>query len=320
MDTDKINWTNLTTRDIIERNRIFMDAASAMPQLRLGGLTVKINIFHDTISQRNLSTGFHYHPDYEMSFMTEGSMEYRFDHHIAMLDSESQNWVFIPAGVNHCRVVTSTPSLVTGYLFQILADDPARLEKLDRLAQERGYLLPCLERSRQLIAMIQDELENESPLRSEVLSLLLRQLMIEVLRNSFPELFLSIDRSAPNRYSLVDMMLSYVHEHLFSNIRLSELAAQFGISERHANRIFVKGRGIALGQYILERRLNIAATQLVVSTQSIKEIAGHLGFQNMSYFCRQFKRCYGVTPSEYRESGKKESAYVSSQPLYLSLQ
>lgn len=315
-----MDWNDLTARDIVRRNGVLTEAVAFAPQLRLDGLTLKIILFRDTLNQRGWSTGYHHHPDYELSFMTHGVMEYRFDDRTVVIDDRSGDWIFIPAGVPHCRVVTSPPTLITGFLFQIIAVEPERLDVLARMAREAGYLLPASTRVRSIAAEIMRELEAETPLCREAVSLLLRQLLLEIFRGNFSALFRHDDRNRSAKYSLADMMLSYINEHLFTNIRLDDLAAQFGISKRHANRIFAATRGASIGKYILERKLSIAAIQITSGSRSIKDIANGLDFRDMSYFCRQFKRCYGVTPGEYRLNGKKELPDASSPQPHLNIQ
>ena len=53
-----------------------------------------------------------------------------------------------------------------------------------------------------------------------------------------------------------------------------------------------------------DRVLHEARRQLVFSAASVKEVAAWLGFKDVAYFCRLFKRVTGQTPSEYRESGR----------------
>ncbi|WP_286081183.1 helix-turn-helix domain-containing protein [Parablautia intestinalis] len=43
------------------------------------------------------------------------------------------------------------------------------------------------------------------------------------------------------------------------------------------------------------------AAKLLSTTQSsVSAIARDTGFENIGYFCRRFKKTFGVTPGEYR--------------------
>ncbi len=65
-------------------------------------------------------------------------------------------------------------------------------------------------------------------------------------------------------------------------------------------RIFKKETGMSLTQYINEQRLLMAGHLLKHSDYNINYVADLVGFENLSYFTRLFKKNTGFTPSEYR--------------------
>jgi AraC-like DNA-binding protein len=54
--------------------------------------------------------------------------------------------------------------------------------------------------------------------------------------------------------------------------------------------------------YLKDYRLAIAARLLQSSESSILEISEEVGFENLSYFNRSFKKRYGMTPTEFRRN------------------
>lgn len=63
--------------------------------------------------------------------------------------------------------------------------------------------------------------------------------------------------------------------------------------------------GVTPNEYINSYRLKKAALWLVHDeTKNISEIADVLGFGSPNYFCRKFKECYGVSPTQYRQRNK----------------
>ena len=52
--------------------------------------------------------------------------------------------------------------------------------------------------------------------------------------------------------------------------------------------------------YLLEFRVNQAKNLLVSGDEAVVEIALACGFESASYFNRVFRRCVGMTPSEFR--------------------
>lgn len=64
--------------------------------------------------------------------------------------------------------------------------------------------------------------------------------------------------------------------------------------------------GVTPNEYINSYRLKKAALWLVHDeTKNVSEIADVLGFGSPNYFCRKFKECYGVSPTQYRQKNKK---------------
>lgn len=53
-------------------------------------------------------------------------------------------------------------------------------------------------------------------------------------------------------------------------------------------------------QYILAARINCAKFLLKTTNLSIKEVAFHSGFNDVSGFCTTFKKREHITPGEYR--------------------
>jgi AraC family transcriptional regulator len=84
------------------------------------------------------------------------------------------------------------------------------------------------------------------------------------------------------------------------NISLSELASEVGLSPYHFARAFKKSVGMAPHQYQIHLRMQLAQSLLASSPLMIGEIAQKVGYNDLSYFTRLFRRRFGVTPRAYR--------------------
>ena len=67
-------------------------------------------------------------------------------------------------------------------------------------------------------------------------------------------------------------------------------------------RFFKKYIGISCLEYIKNLRLENAAARLAKGENSILEISMSCGFSNLSYFYREFKKKYGMTPKKFAEN------------------
>lgn len=80
------------------------------------------------------------------------------------------------------------------------------------------------------------------------------------------------------------------------------VARAVGVSARHLNRSFAAA-GETVAEYIMRRRLEVAAAQLRDPRSvavPIGELAHRCGFVSQSHFTRLFKRRFGVTPGRWR--------------------
>ncbi len=97
-------------------------------------------------------------------------------------------------------------------------------------------------------------------------------------------------------------ILIYIQENYYRKISLSDVADRFFFNPSTVSRMFVKNLGINYIEYLNSLRLEKAKEMLETSCSSISEVAERTGFENTSYFSRQFKKKYGVSPQEYRKS------------------
>jgi YesN/AraC family two-component response regulator len=79
-----------------------------------------------------------------------------------------------------------------------------------------------------------------------------------------------------------------------------KLADTVHVSEDYLTRIFHKEIGLSLWEYLNRYRIYIATKMLLETNDTIYEIAENSGFQDQAYFCRVFKKIYGVPPGKIR--------------------
>lgn len=79
-----------------------------------------------------------------------------------------------------------------------------------------------------------------------------------------------------------------------------ELAKLRGLSERHFFRRYEQVTGTSPINWLLHKRISLARARLSESRNSIKQIADQVGYSDVFFFCRDFKRHRGFSQSEYR--------------------
>ena len=125
----------------------------------------------------------------------------------------------------------------------------------------------------------------------------------------FESLFSLWHISAQNNSSVIktniESALSYVMRNLSVPIKVSDIAANWGVSEVHLRRMFHQYVGMSPKQYMEEKRLVAAKDFLLATTNSLKEISEQCGFANQHYFSRCFKKRYGISPTKLRIQQRK---------------
>lgn len=101
---------------------------------------------------------------------------------------------------------------------------------------------------------------------------------------------------------LVDNVVTFIEKNLTKEITLKELCDEAGgISEQYLCRLFKKQTGERPVEYILHKRINMARSYLENTDIPIPVVASSTGFNNTSYFYRNFKKFSGVSPLVYRK-------------------
>lgn len=94
-------------------------------------------------------------------------------------------------------------------------------------------------------------------------------------------------------------ILSYVEQHFAEALCGQDIERNLLMNYDYANRIFKRHVGTSIMQY--RNRLRVNSAKPLFGHKSIEEIARAVGFENVYYFSRCFKRFEGISPREYAE-------------------
>jgi len=99
----------------------------------------------------------------------------------------------------------------------------------------------------------------------------------------------------------LQIMMQYIHDNYSGQITLDDIAGTVLISKSSVLNIFRTYLHTSPINYVVKYRLKRASKLLVDTENSVCTIAQETGFENIGYFCRRFKKLYGVTPIYYRK-------------------
>ena len=99
---------------------------------------------------------------------------------------------------------------------------------------------------------------------------------------------------------LIENIKSYIDENLLHDFSMADLSTVFNYNEKYLGRLFKQKTGNTIKEYCNIAKIKKARHLLQNSNLSIADIAGQVGYNNVTYFNRIFKRITGLSPQAYR--------------------
>lgn len=148
------------------------------------------------------------------------------------------------------------------------------------------------------------EFEREEELYIEIAQEFSRTLLMYILR-----IISQQERHAKLLHKsnkITDRAVDYIREHFRESITLEDVAAGCYVDKFYLSHLFARHEGMSVGKYILMLRVDESMKLLRETNMSVQAIAELVGFEDMSYFCRMFKKAVTMTPLQYRRQEEKE--------------
>lgn len=139
--------------------------------------------------------------------------------------------------------------------------------------------------------------------KPEALSLIL-QLFVELMRHHTEPSAHRMPQSEKGAEQIVMQALAYIRKHLQEPIRLDDISTHIGISKYYFCKLFSRYTGMTVLQHINMHKCEVARKRLHEEGMTVSEAARLMGFQNLSYFTRVYKKHLGIAPSQ--EKRKRE--------------
>ena len=250
---------------------------------------------------------WHWHNEFEFSLVTSGSVSCWLDsEHVSLRTGDG---VFINSGTIH-RFETSDGGTMATLVFSpefiaaqtsviwsktinpFLAADCTHIP-LYRNCQIENCILNGIQRTYQ-IAFSTDS-ARELRIRNSVS--LLWENLIDLAWDS-----LSAGKASGNRLmrARLQKMMEYIHAHYNEKVSLLDIASVASISRSEALRCFRHVVHTTPINYLNDYRLSRAKELLQATADTISSVSEKTGFESASYFCRIFKKKYGISPKQFR--------------------
>ncbi|MBP1992501.1 AraC family transcriptional regulator [Paenibacillus eucommiae] len=144
----------------------------------------------------------------------------------------------------------------------------------------------------------------------------MKSMLFEFIYELFSQLQNSKDRGSPS--DLVAYALRYIHEHYTEAVTMDQLADLLGCSISYMYRLFKAEIGKSPNDYMIGIRMEQARQYLLTTQLTLREIALSVGYADVYYFSRLFKKQFGVSPLQSRKL-KPENNDHNLNPLNPSL-
>lgn len=110
------------------------------------------------------------------------------------------------------------------------------------------------------------------------------------------------EKQVVDRAYTVEDVKQYIDSHFQDSITLRSLEERFHLSRFHIVHQMKKEFGITPIGYLIDRRMGAAQDLLNTTELSITEIALRVGYHNVNYFNKMFRKKIGKSPTEFRTS------------------
>lgn len=128
----------------------------------------------------------------------------------------------------------------------------------------------------------------------------LEVLFIELLRHS--KYSISEDFKKPYEQEYLDNFLVFVREYIYTEKKVSFYSENLNITSYQLNAITKGLLGKTSSEVINDHIILEAKRYILATSNQVSQIANHLGYEDVSYFIRFFKKHTGYTPEAFRNN------------------
>ena len=112
------------------------------------------------------------------------------------------------------------------------------------------------------------------------------------------------DIVSPGNRRYCNRAKAFISENIGRKITVSEIADAAGVSKNYLTNVFSRSEGMPLMEYVNRRKLSYMVELIRRYSYTLSEAGEHVGYSDVNYISRIFKRYYGMTVTEYKRSYK----------------
>jgi len=250
---------------------------------------------------------YHSHDYPELAFIMSGTGKYHIEGKI--YDVREGDLLLFNPGVKHQALLAEDSEVPTTEFFVGFSDIQLKgMEPNFIPLPEPGNILHTTGELRQKLFKICSSMDAEKEMgghgRYFVMKAYLMQMLVYVIRSQRPKQLQTVSGcsfESVNKKYVVEQIVNYFEDHYSEKISLDRIAENMYLSTFYISKIFKSETGEAPIRHLINIRLG-KAKEILEQTpgMSIKEVAAQVGYEDVYHFSKQFKKHYGISPSQVK--------------------
>ena len=131
----------------------------------------------------------------------------------------------------------------------------------------------------------------------------IKQLTEGILNGDDAQTLLGITGSGKT-YTIANV-IEQIHQNYAKNLMLKDIADEFNYSLPYLSKLFKDKTMLTFQLYLQKTRINEACRLLANTDEKVQTIAKMVGYSDIIFFSKLFKKYNGVTPKQFRQQMKK---------------
>lgn len=266
-----------------------------------------IGIFQDNLEK----ISWHYHNNYEISFITEGSGKRIVGDSIE--EFQPGDLVFIGRNLPHVWISDKESGYFSNRSLEMvfLQFDAEVLDTKQLNLPEFRYVSNALilsERGIQVIGQTLNEVSElmlQMPYLKGFERILHFYKIMDIIGRSEFNIPLASHDYLSTRFKTGSKRIATIHEYLMNNyteeINLDLISGLVSMAKGSVCRFFKENVGMTIFEYLNKIKVEFACKLLMNQDLAMPDVCIDSGFNNLSHFNKQFRRITGLTPTDYRK-------------------
>lgn len=266
-----------------------------------------IGVFQDNIEKCT----WHYHNNYEISFITEGSGKRIVGDSI--VEFQPGDLVFIGKNLPHVWIPEKDQGIWLNRTLEmvflqfnsdVLCQHMLNLPEFSTIQKALSLSDRGIQIAGQTLNKV-SELMLQMPYMKEFDRMIYFLKILNLIGRSDELIVLASKDYLNTKFSTGNKRIEIIHNYLMNNykseIDLRHLSELVNMAKGSVCRFFKQNLGITIFEYLNKIKVEFACKLLMNNDLSILEVCLDCGFNNLSHFNKQFKKLTGTTPKGYRK-------------------